>query len=1183
MQNYTEISLDDGLSDSLAMILDNDKTALSCSSGTAFPTVNVQIGQLCFRTDENRLYQTKDGTNWIEVADLSKSFTQHIETLNNAISTQAGVIATNKSSADSAIALRAPIASPTLTGVPKAPTAATGNNSTQIATTAFVSSALSAAISEIMGGAPSAALDTLYELGKALGDDANFAATMTQALATKVNLSGGTLTGSITAPSFIGALTGNAATATKLQTARTINGVAFDGSANITIADSTKLPLAGGTITGALTVNGLITAGSNGIKTAKIDSTSAVAFLNDNAAQNIHTGGVLVSNAYADSAKIPTNGIYSKGKIHTATSVEVGSSVDGVKDTDYVRATIHPPTHTGGDWEHTVRDDATYAYYKLKYGTSGHLQLRSDGALSASGGFDGNASTATKLQTARTIALSGAATGTATSFDGSTNISIAVTSLDATKLSGTASISTAGNAGTATKLATARAINGVSFDGSSNVTIGEPTFASPLMSYASGDANALNTGGFNVRYLNQSATNKPLGTDHAVMTLNYSAIWSGQQAFDWRTGDVFTRTQNNGTWLDWATQVDTRNYAKTIPTFSVNGVGLVPARVGSTTTKFLREDGTWVVPTDTTYEAMTAVEAAAGVATTARLIAPSELRNAIQTHAPTPTSVAGNAGTATKLATARTINGVAFDGTANITIEDSTKLPTTGGTITGALAVNGLLLANGGFKGHYVATDNRALVPSATPKGAIGAYFTSQGGLTGAANAVYGDLLALNSYNDTSGGLANALFFAKGGKSIFHYQAAQGATSWGAASQLAYVTDNVASATKLATARTINGTAFDGTASITTANWGTARTLTVGNTGKSVNGSANVSWTLAEIGAAAANHEHSYLPLSGGTVSGNVEITDYLTTSSIRCASDFGFYTPFSGAQRVLTGGLLVSNAYVDASKIPSDGIYSKGEIVTETGRISSPTSAYHYIDLGKDGADRQIFGSYGGVYYFRNTVGNVDVVTINNGSISANGAITGNQFRLTGIGDTNYITNGNGDAASYSSHNMIIRSWWGIGFRDNNDVCRTVLDTRTGNLSTLGTIAAASVVASGNVTAFSDKRIKENVTAIENALTKVEKLNGVTFKRKDTLDRQTGLLAQEVEAVLPEAVTRQKASEEIKAITGDEEVLAVNYGALTGLLVESIKELNGKLKAQQELIDKQAKLIENLLAKSKS
>ena len=75
----------------------------------------------------------------------------------------------------------------------------------------------------------------------------------------KLPLSGGTLTGSIsfagtqTWPTFNQSTTGNAATATTLQTARTINGVSFDGSANITVADSTKLPLAGGTITGRVT------------------------------------------------------------------------------------------------------------------------------------------------------------------------------------------------------------------------------------------------------------------------------------------------------------------------------------------------------------------------------------------------------------------------------------------------------------------------------------------------------------------------------------------------------------------------------------------------------------------------------------------------------------------------------------------------------------------------------------------------------------------------------------------------------------------------------------------------------------------------------------------------------------------------------------------------------------------
>lgn len=74
---------------------------------------------------------------------------------------------------------------------------------------------------------------------------------------------------------------------------------------------------------------------------------------------------------------------------------------------------------------------------------------------------------------------------------------------------------------------------------------------------------------------------------------------------------------------------------------------------------------------------------------------------------------------------------------------------------------------------------------------------------------------------------------------------------------------NATTATTLATVRTINGTSFNGSANILTASWGTARTLTIGSTGKSVDGSAAVSWTLAEIGA---------LSLVGGTTSGNIGI-----------------------------------------------------------------------------------------------------------------------------------------------------------------------------------------------------------------------------------------------------------------------------------------------------------------------
>lgn len=90
-----------------------------------------------------------------------------------------GVSAT-ASTVVAALALLAPLASPAFGGIPSAPTAAPGTSTTQIANTAFVA----AAITALIGAAPGA-LDTLKELADALGDDANFAATVTTALATK--------------------------------------------------------------------------------------------------------------------------------------------------------------------------------------------------------------------------------------------------------------------------------------------------------------------------------------------------------------------------------------------------------------------------------------------------------------------------------------------------------------------------------------------------------------------------------------------------------------------------------------------------------------------------------------------------------------------------------------------------------------------------------------------------------------------------------------------------------------------------------------------------------------------------------------------------------------------------------------------------------------------------------------
>jgi hypothetical protein len=112
-----------------------------------------------------------------------------------------------------------------------------------------------------------------------------------------------------------------------------------------------------------------------------------------------------------------------------------------------------------------------------------------------------------------------------------------------------------------------------------------------------------------------------------------------------------------------------------------------------------------------------------------------------------------------------------------------------------------------------------------------------------------------------------------------------------------------------------------------------------------------------------------------------------------------------------------------------------------------------------------------------------------------------------------------------------------------------------SGNMTVTG-----SIVANGNITAFSDRRLKSNIAPITDALYKVQRLEGVTFNRKGSEERATGLIAQDVEAVLPEAV-----------VTDTDGMKSVAYGNMVGLLVEAIKE-------QQEQIAELKAMVSSLL-----
>jgi len=225
-------------------------------------------------------------------------------------------------------------------------------------------------------------------------------------------------------------------------------------------------------------------------------------------------------------------------------------------------------------------------------------------------------------------------------------------------------------------------------------------------------------------------------------------------------------------------------------------------------------------------------------------------------------ALSGNASTATTLQTARTIGGVSFNGSANINLPGVNIAGNQNTTGTAANVTGTVAIANGG-------------TGATTQQTAI--------------NALAG---AVTSAQYLRGNGTNVLMSA--------IQAADVPT---------LNQNTTGSAASLTTARAINGTNFDGTAAITTANWGTARNVTIGNTTRSVNGSTTYSWSLSDIGALSLDNPSYTGTLTGGTgvinigsgqlykdASGNVGIG----TSSPTLAKTV-INGPFNGFQLALT------------------------------------------------------------------------------------------------------------------------------------------------------------------------------------------------------------------------------------------------------------------------------------------
>lgn len=191
-------------------------------------------------------------------------------------------------------------------------------------------------------------------------------------------------------------------------------------------------------------------------------------------------------------------------------------------------------------------------------------------------------------------------------------------------------------------------------------------------------------------------------------------------------------------------------------------------------------------------------------------------------------SCTGNAATATALATARTINGVSFDGTANITVADATKLPLTGGTVTGTVTVNGAINGTSVTQSETDTTTGRLLKVGDFGLGGSTAIVTVTAANLSLSNFPTGlyrcdDLTAIGLPEAIGSVLSIRLNNATAGTQLATLYSSNRAfirtqnSTWSPWVEIYHSgsTFNAATATKLATPRTINGISFDGSANIT--------------------------------------------------------------------------------------------------------------------------------------------------------------------------------------------------------------------------------------------------------------------------------------------------------------------------------------------------------------------------------
>ena len=217
--------------------------------------------------------------------------------------------------------------------------------------------------------------------------------------------------------------------------------------------------------------------------------------------------------------------------------------------------------------------------------------------------------------------------------------------------------------------------------------------------------------------------------------------------------------------------------------------------------------------------------------------------------------------------------------------------------------------------------------------------------------------------------------------------------------------------------------------------------------------------------------------------------------------------------------------------------------------------SGYQGVDIRSGTGQADVPSNKTRVARFATAAITLDQNTSVTGSLSCTGSLTVSSANATGGG---IILADDGDIVDLNDAYCSMRFSYGV----------RVFSANRGGSAVIALKNNGEIIANSNITAYgsaSDIRLKENIETIKDPIDKVQKLRGVTFDYKKDGSRSTGLIAQELEKVLPEVVY-----ETVDADNDDNKYKAVRYGNIVGLLVEAIKE-------QQETIEKLTSRINDL------